>query len=144
MSKNIKILPLRTTFKLPSYSHVGDAGLDLFSTEDVLISPMERIKVDCGFAIEIPSGYLGAIAPRSGLAIKYGLTVLNAWGVIDSSYRGEVSVILINLSNEQINLEKHSKIAQLIIVPFETVTLQNMQELSVTDRGKNGFGSSGD
>jgi dUTP pyrophosphatase len=144
MSKNIKIQPLRTTFKLPAYNHIGDAGLDLFSTEEIVISPMERKKVDCGFAIEIPKGYLGAVAPRSGLAIKYGLAVLNAWGVIDSSYRGEVSVILINFGSEPIKLEKHTKIAQLIIVPFEAVTLQIKQELSSTDRGENGFGSSGD
>lgn len=143
MSKVIKILPLQDTFKIPTYSHIGDAGLDLFSVETITICPMERVKIGCGFAIEIPEGYLGAIAPRSGLAYKYGLTVLNAWGVIDSSYRGEVSVILINLGSEQIKLEKNSKIAQLIIVPYENAELSIMQVLTVTDRGVNGFGSSG-
>jgi dUTP pyrophosphatase len=104
---------------------------------------MERVKIGCGFAIEIPEGYLGAIAPRSGLAYKYGLTVLNAWGVIYSSYRGEVSVILINLGTEKIRLEINSKIAQLIILPFETADLLKVEALTKTDRGVNGFGSSG-
>lgn len=143
MLRNIKILPIQEIFSKPSYSHQGDAGLDLFSNEEISLSPMERKKVGCGFSIEIPEGYLGAIAPRSGLAYKYGLTVLNAWGVIDSSYRGEVSVILINLGTKQIKLEKNSKIAQLIILPFETVNLIAAKELTTSDRGKNGFGSSG-
>jgi dUTP pyrophosphatase len=144
MSKTIKILPVQTIFKLPAYNHIGDAGLDLFSMEEIVICPMERKKVGCGFAIEIPEGYLGAIAPRSGLAYKYGLTVLNAWGVIDSSYRGEVSVILINLGSKQIKLEKYSRIAQLIILPYEVVHLSTTEALSVTERKENGFGSSGD
>lgn len=144
MSKKINIFPLQTTFNLPCYKHAGDAGLDIFSPEEVLLDPGARKKIPCHFAIEIPEGYLGAIAPRSGLAEKYGITVLNAWGVIDSSYRGEISVILINLGNEQIKLEKNSKIAQLIIIPFEKVELVAAQALSVTERGKKGFGSSGD
>jgi dUTP pyrophosphatase len=143
MLRNLKIIPLQETFNKPSYSHHGDAGLDLFSNKEIYLLPMERIKVGCGFSIEIPEGYLGAIAPRSGLAYNYGLTVLNAWGVIDSSYRGEVSVILINLGSKEIRLEKNSKIAQLIILPFETVNLVTAQEITMSDRGKNGFGSSG-
>jgi len=142
--KKISILPIQTTFKLPAYCHPGDAGLDLFSSEEVFIKPMERVKISCGFSIEIPDGYLGAIAPRSGLAYKYGLTVLNGWGVIDSSYRGEVCVILINLGSEEVRLEKNSKVAQLIIVPYETVQLEVKQSLPATERGYNGFGSSGD
>lgn len=144
MLKKININPHQTTFKLPSYNHPGDGGLDLFSTEEYVINPMERVKISCGFSVEIPEGYLGAIAPRSGLALKYGLTVLNGWGVIDSSYRGEICVILINLGSEQVKLEKHSKVAQLIILPFEAVELEIKQTLSDTERGTNGFGSSGD
>lgn len=144
MSKKIRINILNRNFVLPKYAHDGDAGLDLFSTDDILLSPGERKKVGCGFSIAIPEGFLGAIAPRSGLAIEYGVTVLNSWGVVDSSYRGEVSVILINLSNDKAMLKKGSKIAQLIIIPYEKVELYiDSEKLNSTDRGENGFGSSG-
>ncbi|HOJ16003.1 MAG: dUTP diphosphatase [Caldisericia bacterium] len=144
MSKKIRINTLNSNFVLPKYAHEGDAGLDLYSTDDVILLPRERKKVGCGFSIAIPEGFLGAIAPRSGLAIEYGVTVLNSWGVIDPSYRGEVSVILINLSNNDVVLKKGSKIAQLIIVPYEKVELFiDSEKLDSTDRGEKGFGSSG-
>lgn len=144
MSKKIRINTLNSNFVLPKYAHDGDAGLDLFSTDDILLLPSERKKVGCGFSIAIPEGFLGAIAPRSGLAIEYGVTVLNSWGVVDPSYRGEVSVILVNLSNNEVVLKKGSKIAQLIIIPYEKAELYVDQErLNSTDRGENGFGSSG-
>lgn len=144
MSKKIRINILNRNFVLPKYAHDGDAGLDLFSTDDILLSPGERKKVGCGFSIAIPEGFLGAIAPRSGLAIEYGVTVLNSWGVVDSSYRGEVSVILINLGNNEVVFKKGSKIAQLIIIPYEKVELYiDSEKLNSTDRGEKGFGSSG-
>jgi dUTP pyrophosphatase len=144
MLKKIGINTLNNNFILPKYAHDGDAGLDLFSTDDISLSPGERKKVGCGFSIAIPEGFLGAIAPRSGLAIEYGVTVLNSWGVVDSSYRGEISVILINLSNDKVMLKKGSKIAQLIIIPYEKVELYiDSEKLNSTDRGENGFGSSG-
>ncbi len=144
MSKKIGINTLNSNFILPKYAHDGDAGLDLFSIDDIFLPPGERKKVGCGFSIAIPEGFLGAIAPRSGLAIEYGVTVLNSWGVVDPSYRGEVSVILINLSNKEVVLKKGSRIAQLIIVPYEKVELYiDSEKLNSTDRGEKGFGSSG-
>lgn len=142
--KKIKINSLSKNFVFPKYSHIGDAGLDLFSTEDIELLPGERKKIGCGFSIAIPEGCLGAIAPRSGLAIDHGITVLNSWGVVDSTYRGEVSVILINLGSEKVQLNKSSKIAQLIIIPYEEVELEIVNEkLTPTSRGNNGFGSTG-
>jgi len=144
MLKSINILPLQTAFKLPCYSHPGDAGLDLYSCVKAELEPGEIKKIGCGFAIEIPDGYLGAIAPRSGLALHYGVTVLNSWGVIDSSYRGEVCVILINLGKKKVVLEKESKVAQLIILRCEKIEFSiDTHKLSSTDRGEDGFGSTG-
>jgi dUTP pyrophosphatase len=144
MSRKIEINQLSEDFVLPVYSHKGDAGLDLFSTEDVELFPGERKKVGCGFSIAIPEGFLGAVAPRSGLAIEYGVTVLNSWGVVDPSYRGEVSVILINLGDEKVFLKKGSKIAQLIIIPYEEIELSIVSDkLDPTSRGEKGFGSTG-
>lgn len=144
MLRKIKVNILKKDFILPSYAHEADAGLDLYSTEDIILSPQERKIVGCGFSIAIPEGFLGAIAPRSGLAIEYGITVLNSWGVVDPSYRGEVSVILINLGNREVLLKKGSKIAQLIIVPYEKIELlAGNEKLDSTDRGEKGFGSTG-
>ena len=144
MLKKIDINILSDKFKIPKYSHEGDAGLDLFSTEEFELNPGERKKIGCGFSISIPVGYLGAVAPRSGLSIEQGVTVLNSWGVIDSSYRGEVSVILINLGTERVKLEIGSRIAQLIIIPFQKIELIiSNNNLDKTERGINGFGSTG-
>jgi dUTP pyrophosphatase len=144
MLKKIGINTLNSNFIIPKYAHDGDAGLDLYSTEDIVLLPGERKKIGCGFSIAIPEGLLGAIAPRSGLAIEYGVTVLNSWGVVDPSYRGELSVILINLSNNEVVFKKGSKIAQLIIIPYEKVELYiDSEKLNSTDRGEKGFGSSG-
>jgi len=140
----IPIKPIHKDFVMPTYAHEGDAGLDLHNIEPFSLLPSEYKKIQCGFSIAIPSGYFGAVAPRSGLALQTGVTVLNAWGVIDSSYRGEVAVILINLGKKECSFPAQSRIAQLIILPFlqaEFTAISN--GLEVTDRGTDGFGSTG-
>ena len=140
----IKINILHPDFSMPTYSHAGDAGMDLFSLEEIKLAPGERIKSPCGFSIEIPDGFFGAIAPRSGLANLYGITLVNSWGVIDSSYRGEICVIIINLGRENIILPSKTRIAQLLVIPVAKVNLIAVEEkLIETDRGAKGFGSSG-
>lgn len=129
---------------MPAYSHIGDAGMDLYSLEEIKLAPGERKKTSCGFSIEIPEGYFGAIAPRSGLANQYGLTLVNSWGVIDSSYRGEICVIIINLGGKEIILPSKTRIAQLLVIPVVCANLIAVEEkLIETDRGAKGFGSSG-
>ncbi len=140
----INIKPTHSSFRMPAYSHLGDAGMDIFSIEKIQLIPGERKKISCGFSIEIPEGYFGAIAPRSGLSIKYGLTLVNAWGVIDSSYRGEICVIIINLGEKKISLPPYSRIAQLLVIPVVKANLVLVEDnLNETDRGVEGFGSTG-
>ncbi len=142
--KRIKFYKLNQEAILPKYAHEGDAGMDIYSTENVTLLPGEWKKVSCGIQVEIPVGFFGALAPRSGLALKKGLTLLNSWGVIDSGYRGEVCAIVINESKEEVNLPKQTRIAQLIILPFEKVIpTESNEPLSNSDRGIGGFGSTG-
>lgn len=141
---NVPIQKLHTDFTCPEYSHDGDAGLDLYTTEAISLKPGEYKKVNCGFTIAIPDGFLGAVAPRSGLASQFGVTVLNSWGVIDSTYRGEIGVILINLSKNTASFSAKSRIAQLIILPYQKVELTLTENnLDTSERGINGFGSTG-
>ena len=128
----------------PSYNRPGDAALDLRSTIDAVIEPGQRQLIPCGFAIELPEGYCGLVLPRSGLAIHDGISVLNAPGLIDANYRGEVSVILINNDAERsFSINRGDRIAQLLIVATPTIRLQCVTTLSETERGEAGFGSSG-
>jgi dUTP pyrophosphatase len=144
MPLKIKLNILHPDFTMPAYAHKGDAGMDLYSLEEIQLKPGERKKSPCGFSIEIPEGYFGAIAPRSGLANLYGITLVNSWGVIDSSYRGEICVIIINLGRKEIILPSKTRIAQLLVIPVVNVTLFAVEEnLIETDRGVNGFGSTG-
>ena len=104
----------------------------------------ERKKIPFGCSLEIPNGFLGAIAPRSGLAHKFGIGLVNSWGVIDSSYRGEISAIIVNMGKEKVLLPLHTRIAQLLVIPIYKLNLSLVEEnLNETDRGGNGFGSSG-
>lgn len=136
----LKVKKLVENAKLPERKREGDAGLDLYCIEDVEILPNEIKLVSTGIAIEIPKGYFGLIKDRSGLASK-GLHVLA--GVVDENYRGEVKVVMINFGKEKIKLEKFSRIAQLIIIPYAKVEVEEVEELSETERGEKGFGSSG-
>lgn len=130
--------------QLPSYAYEGDAGLDLRSNEDVVLKPFERKLISTGLAIALPDGYAGFVQPRSGMAIKKGLSIVNTPGLIDAHYRGELKIIAINLDpSEPIVIEKGDRIAQLVIQAVPSVELTEVEELDETDRGDGGFGSSG-
>lgn len=129
---------------VPTQAYHGDAGYDLHATETVTLQPFERVLIPTGLAMEIPFGYAGFVLPRSGLAIKQGLSIVNAPGLIDSNYRGELKVIAINLDpKEPITVEAGDRIAQLVIMKVEQVTFQEVDKLEDSDRGSGGFGSSG-
>ena len=130
--------------RIPHTAHEGDAGIDLRSTEAMQIKPFERKLVPCGLALAIPQGYAGFVLPRSGSAIKQGLSLVNSPGLIDSGYRGELKCIAINLDPTQtINIEVGDRIAQLVIMKVENLRLLQVDELDQTERGKGGFGSTG-
>ncbi len=138
----LKVKKLKEDVKLPVYSTDGSAGLDLFSAEEVEIPPGQWKLVGTGISIELPDGFEAQVRPRSGLALK-GITVLNTPGTIDPDYRGEVRVILLNLSDQNFKVEKGMKIAQLVISKFERVKVEVVDSLSDTKRGEGGFGSTG-
>ena len=127
----------------PSYAHKGDAGVDLYSTEDCVLKPMERKLIPTGLKLEIPLGYEGQVRPKSGLAINHGISHANAVGTIDSSYRGEIKVPVINLSTETYRIEKGKKIGQLIFAKVEEAVFEEVEALTETTRSDNGFGSTG-
>ena len=129
---------------LPGYAQPGDAGADLRATEDVVLEPGQRRLVGTGVALAIPAGHVGLVTPRSGLAAKAGLSIVNSPGVIDSGYRGEIKVCLINLDpHTPITLAAGDRIAQLLIVPFVTATFTPVPSLDATVRGAGGYGSTG-
>lgn len=135
---------LDPSLPLPRYAHEGDAGLDLYSAEPVEIAPGERVLVPTGIAIAIPEGYAGFVQPRSGLALRSGLSFVNTPGLIDSHYRGEIKLIAINLDPDStISLAKGDKVAQLVIQRVERVDIVESDELNETARGEGGFGSTG-
>lgn len=128
----------------PSYAYEGDAGLDLRASEACVLQPFERAAISCGFAVAIPDGYAGLVIPRSGLAAKHGISVVNGPGLIDSGYRGEVKVILVNLDpHKPFEIVPGDRIAQLMIVSVPAVKLELVDELPESTRGMQGFGSSG-
>lgn len=141
------VLPIKRldpSVELPRYAYCGDAGLDIRSNEDIVLKPYERAMVSTGLAIAIPDGYAGFMQPRSGLAAKQGLTVLNTPGLIDAHYRGELKIIIINLDKEHpVSIHKGDRIAQLVIQAVPQVELNEVDDLGDTDRGQGGFGSSG-
>ena len=140
----IKIKLLDKTLPMPYYAHETDAGMDLYSSIDCLIKPYERKLVPTGIKISIPEGYAGFIQPRSGLAIKKGIGIINSPGLIDPGYRGEICIILINFdkANDFI-INKGDKICQLVIQKVEKALLVETDNLDDTERGENGFGSTG-
>lgn len=144
MTLKLNIKRLYDDVVLPSYAYTGDAGLDLRSHEDVELKPFERKLMSTGLAVAIPDGYAGFVQPRSGLAAKLGLSIVNTPGLIDAHYRGELKVILINLdADSTVSLQKGERIAQLVIQKVPEVELVEVDELDETDRGTGGFGSSG-
>ena len=130
---------------LPTYATEGSAGMDLRANINkmVVIAPLERQIIPTGIFIELPIGYEAQIRPRSGLAIKSGITVINTPGTIDSDYRGEIMICLINLSNENFSVNSGDRIAQMIVSKYEKITLLEAEELSDTQRGSGGFGHTG-
>ncbi|WP_417871528.1 dUTP diphosphatase [Winogradskyella sp.] len=140
----IKIIN-KSIHDLPHYETIASAGMDLRAnlTEDRILKPLERTIVGTGLFIELPIGYEAQVRPRSGLAAKKGITVLNAPGTVDADYRGEIGVILVNLSNEEFTIQNGERIAQLVIAKHERAQWIEVEELSETDRGEGGFGSTG-
>jgi dUTP pyrophosphatase len=127
----------------PSYARAGDAGADLRSTKKITISPGARELIPTGVAIALPAGYVGLVHPRSGLALKHGVTVLNSPGTIDAGYRGEIMVTLYNSSTKEFEIEVGDRIAQLLIQSVEQAKFISVDRLPETDRGQAGFGSTG-
>ena len=128
---------------VPSNAHIGDAAVDLHSRVDFTLQPGERAAIPTGIAISIPKGYAGLVLPRSGHARRRGIGVVNGPGLIDSGYRGEISVLLINHGDERANFGRGDRIAQLAIVPVPAIEWVEVQGLDETDRGAGGFGSTG-
>ena len=140
----LPIMKLNEKAIVPQKAYKGDAGYDLCSVEEVELAPFERVLVATGLAVAIPEGYAGFVVPRSGLAIKQGLSLVNAPGLIDSNYRGEVKVILINLDPKTpIRIHIGDRIAQLVIQNIEEVSFNQVSHLDSSERGSGGFGSSG-
>lgn len=136
-------LPHGADLPLPRYATEGAAGMDVVSAEDVTLAPGARHAVATGFAMAIPAGYEVQVRPRSGLALKHGVTCLNTPGTIDSDYRGEVKVILANLGQEDFVIARGERIAQLVPAPVQHATLDEVASLDETARGAGGFGSTG-
>ncbi len=128
---------------VPRYAHAGDAGVDLYARETVRLAPGERATVPTGVAVAIPEGHAGLVTPRSGLAHRQGISLVNAPGVVDSSYRGEIKVVLVNLGQEPVTLERGERIAQLVVVQVAEQTFAAVDELPKSGRGDGGFGSTG-
>ncbi|MBI1968460.1 dUTP diphosphatase [Candidatus Woesearchaeota archaeon] len=137
----LHIKKLSATATIPKYIHPHDAGMDLYSDETINIQPGERKLIPTGIAMAIPSGYVGLIWDRSGLAAKHGIKSMG--GVIDANYRGEIKVILHNLSDTPFTVEKGMRIAQLLIQPIEKKKIVEVEELDATERAEQGFGSTG-
>ena len=127
----------------PKYAHKGDSGVDIYASEDAVLEPMERKLIATGIKLEIPYGYEGQIRPKSGLAINHGINHANCVGTIDSCYRGEIKVPLINLSNKTYKVEKGKKIGQIVFAKVEAAVFEETRQLSETTRNENGFGSTG-
>ena len=135
----------KSTHPNPSYATIGSAGLDLraFLKDSIILRPFERKIIPTGIYISLPIGYEAQIRPRSGLAVKHGLTVMNSPGTIDSDYRGEIAVILANFSNSDFEVKNGDRIAQMVIAKYEKIRWVNVEKLSDTDRGHHRFGSTG-
>lgn len=141
----LKMQKLEHCAGLPEYKTIGAAGMDLVASneEDIVLKPLERFLVPTGIKIELPAGYEAQIRPRSGLSIKYGISLINCVGTIDEDYRGEVKVGLVNLSNEEFVIKRGERVAQMIISSVVQPKIEMVAELSETIRGEGGFGSTG-
>ena len=140
---NIKIKKIRDNAILPSYAHLGDAGMDVFSVVEKDIQPGEVALIPIGYAVEIPDGYEIQIRPKSGLALKYGITILNTPGTIDSGYRGEICAIVINHGKKIFHVAEGMKIAQMVLCKYEKICFVESSVLMESERNDGGFGSTG-
>ena len=141
---DIKIKLLDKSLPVPAYAHKTDAGIDLYSAIDCVLKPYDRKLIPSGIKLAIPEGYAGFVQPRSGLAIKNGISLVNSPGLIDSGYRGEICIIMINLDKEiDFTIKKGDKICQLVIKKVEQANLIEVEDLDDSDRGEGGFGSTG-
>jgi dUTP pyrophosphatase len=139
----VAVRRLREDATIPSRAYEGDAGLDLAACEGLTLGPGERAVVPTGIAVEIPEGYAGFVQPRSGLAASHGITIVNTPGLVDSGYRGEIKIVLLNTDrSEPLAIEPGMRIAQLVVVPVASVRLVEADELAASERGPRGFGSS--
>lgn len=141
----LKILRMEHNKFIPEYKTEGAAGMDLCAaiSEPITLKPLERKLIPTGLKIELEHGYEAQIRPRSGLSIKHGITLINCVGTIDEDYRGEVCVGLVNVSNEEYTIQPDERIAQMVIIKYEQAKIQVVKELSDTNRGEGGFGSTG-
>ena len=140
----LRVRRLHPDAKLPTRAHEGDAGLDLHALEGCVLEPGERAMVPTGIAIELPDGHAGLVVPRSGLAAKHGISVVNAPGLIDPGYRGEVRVLLLNTDpGAAFEVQPGMRIAQLVVTPVAAPAVQEVEDLPSTSRGSGGFGSTG-
>ena len=139
----IPLLKLDVDLPTPSHSHPGDAGTDLYSRIDTELGPGERRTVPTGIAVAVPAGYAGLVVPRSGLAARQGIGVVNGPGLLDSGFRGEVGVILVNHGQEPVAIERGDRIAQLVVIPVVAQEFVEVDELPPSPRGDGGFGSTG-
>ncbi len=139
----LKVIRLDEQAQLPQYAHADDAGLDLFSVVEDTLEPGDSKLIRTGVAIALPPDTEAQVRPRSGLALKHGITVLNTPGTIDAGYRGEIGVILINHSQQAFSIPVGMKIAQMVVAPVMRVTVQEVKQLDDTTRGEGGFGSTG-
>jgi dUTP pyrophosphatase len=139
----IPVKRIDAALSLPAHAHAGDGGVDLLAASDARLDPGERVVVPTGIAVAIPDGFAGLVTPRSGLAAKTGLGIVNAPGLVDSGYRGEIKVILVNHGAETVEIGRGDRIAQLVVVAVETQELVEVDELPPSSRGEGGFGSTG-
>jgi dUTP pyrophosphatase len=140
----VQVVRLDRDLPLPSYAHPGDAGADLLTTVDVSLAPGERCLVPTGIALAVPEGYVALVHPRSGLAARHGLSIVNTPGTIDAGYRGEIKVLLVNLDPaERIELRRGDRIAQLVLQRFEHAVFEEVEVLPDSVRGSGGYGSTG-
>ena len=139
---DVAVRRLRPDALVPEQAYDGDAGFDLAACDPVVLEPGQRAVVPTGLAVEIPEGYAGFVQPRSGLAARHGIGIVNSPGLIDSGYRGEIRVVLLNTAREPFSVEPGMRIAQLVIMPVASVRLIEVDELEVSSRGARGFGSS--
>lgn len=139
----LRIRKLDPAVNVPAYAHTGDAGMDICSSEDLVLEPGKRALVGTGFAMALPEGYAAFVQPRSGLAARSGISIVNTPGLIDCHYRGEVKVILVNLGSEPFEVSKGDRIAQMVVQRVEAARIELVDELDETARGEGGFGSTG-